>query len=95
MVPRLVNGGIAEAVVSTEVDDAHGQILEGLADGHRMAMRQTDEYEITVPADGLDVLHAFQLHVVQASQMRVERCNGLSRMALRCDMHHLCLRMAV
>ena len=95
VVPRLVDTRIAEAVVSAEIDDAHRQVPERAADLHRMAVRQADEDEIAVLADGLDVLHALEHHVVAASQVRVEIRDLLARVALGCDMHDFCLRMIV
>ena len=95
VVPGLVDARIVEAVVSAEIDDAHRQILKCFADFHRVAVRQADEDEVAVLADGLDVLHALEHHIVAASQMRVEIGDLLARMALGCDMHDFRLWMIV
>ena len=95
VIPGLIDSRVSKPEIRAEVDDARRQVLEGFADLHRMAMRQADEDEIAVTADGLDVLHAFERQVIETSQMRIERGDGLARVALRCDVDDLCLRVAV
>ena len=73
---------IIEAKIRAEVDDAHRQIGKRSRDLHRVSVRQADKDEIAVLADGPDVLHALELHVVESSQMRIKRGDRLARMAL-------------
>ena len=94
-VPLFVDARVIKAVVSTEIDDAHRRIFQSLAYFHSMAVRQTDEYEIAVLGDDVEVLHAFELLVVQSAQMRIDFRDSLARMAFRCDMYYFGLRMIV
>ena len=60
-----------------------------------MAVREADENKIAVSADAPDILHALQLHIIQARKMRIKAVNLLSRVAFRGDMHHFSLRVTV
>ena len=61
---------------------ASGLIGKRSRDLHRVSVRQADKDEIAVLADGPDVLHALELHIVESSQMRIKRGDRLARMAL-------------
>ena len=88
-VPRVVAGGITQAEVGAEIDDAIGDRRELIDPAHRAAVRQAEEDQIAF----LDRLGAHELQLRASPQIGMREVDELAIEPLAGDLPDLEMRM--
>ena len=88
-VPLVVAGGVAQAEVGAEIDDAIGERRELIDPAHRAAVRQAEEQQIAF----LDRFRSHELQLRAFAKIRMREVDELAVEPLARDLLHLEMRM--